>query len=408
MIRRRPPGSRRKAIGLSVGAVLLFAVASNSQAGWVFVLSAAVFGIVIAGAVLPGIGLRGLEIRRRVPANCRSGDRVAVALDIRNRSRAPRALIEGGDTLFAGRPFFIEQIAAGDSAELRYEVEAGRRGIYRGGTVDLRTGAPLGIRNARRRVEVESAIVVHPKWVHIPSFPLLESASTPHEVLHERRRGTGMEFYGIREYRSGDSFRHVHWRSSARTGRLYVREFEEQFASRLGVLIDAGERIGAEPKTTFEDAVACAASLIVYALEAGHPAQILCDSRAGIQHLFEPARLEALDWLAALEADGRRGLARLASDVAGEFQRRSTNVLLFAATHRNAAEAREAAAILQARASRVIAIMFSAFSYGSDRRALDPVEEQALAARLGDEHVMVYRVRMGEDLAQCLREPSLV
>jgi uncharacterized protein (DUF58 family) len=332
-----------------------------------------------------------------------------VAFDVRNPSNSSRFLIEGSDEFLGHTPFLVETLSAKGSATFRYEAVPARRGIHDGGEVSISSGVPFGVRTAERRLFVSSSIVVHPRWVTIANFPLLESASTPHEVLHERRRGSGVEFYGIREYRSGDSLRHVHWRSSARTGRLYVREFEEQFASRLGVLIDAEEKIGDEPNTTFEDAVACAASLVLYALEAGHPAQIFADSRSGTQHLFEPGRRDTLDWLARLEADGRRGLVRIASEMAGEVQRRSTNALIFPSTRRNAEEAPKAASILQARSSRVIAVMLSASTYSaSDRRVLTEAAEQALADELAANHVVVYRVNRERGLAQCLREPSLV
>lgn len=409
MIPRRIPRPNRKAASLTAAALLLFVVAGNSQAGWVFVLAAAIVGVVVAGAVLPSFSVRRLDVSRRVPSNSRVGDTISIALELRNRSRNSRTLIEGTDTFLAETPFLAEQIGAEETVTIDYEVTPARRGVHEGKPVILGTGSPFGIRSSNRRVAVESPIVVHPRWVDISSFPLLESASTPHETLHDPRRGAGLEFYGIREYRSGDSLRHVHWRSTARTGTLYVREYEEQPASRLGVLIDAGEKIGEEPFTTFEDAVACAASLVIYALEAGHPAQLFCDSRSGTLHLFEPDRLDMLDWLAGLEADGRRGLARVALDAAGEIHRRSTNVLIFPSTQRNFEGAPEAAAILQERSSRVIAVIVSAAGYGSvDRRVLGPEQEAILAERLATERAVVYRVQKGEDLAQCLREPFLV
>lgn len=405
----RIPRPNRRALSLCGAALLLFAVASNSQAGWVFVLAAALFGVAFAGALLPGRAIRRLEVSRRVPEVCRVGDRIRVMLVLSNPSNSSRHLIEGIDDFLGRTPFLVEALSAKDAATVGYEITPVRRGIYEGGEALVSSGVPFGVRRAKRKLFVTSSIVVHPRWVRIANFPLLESASTPHEIVHERRRGTGVEFYGIREYRSGDSLRHVHWRSSARTGRLYVREFEEQYASRLGILLDAEEKIGVEPNTTFEDAVACAASLAIYALEAGHPVQIFADSRGATQHLFEPSRRDALDWLAGLEADGRRGLVRIAADMAAEVQRRSTNALIFPATRRNADDAPKAAALLQARSSRVIAVMVSAFTYSaSDRWVLDEEGEQALADELAANHVIVYRVSSDRELAECFREPSLV
>jgi uncharacterized protein (DUF58 family) len=250
-------------------------------------------------------------------------------------------------------------------------------------------------------------MIVHPRWVPLRTFRLLEAASTPNEPLHERRRrGAGLDFYGLREYRSGDSLRHVHWPSTARGGRLLVREYEEQLASRIGIVIDAGERVGKEPSTTFEDAVACAASLLVYALESGHPVQLLCDSQEGLRHLLDPARVDALDWLAALEADGRRGLARVAEEAIGEIHRRSTNVLIFPGTRRNAEEAPRAVSILQEQAARVIAVILSAPTYdAANPSGLRQEEERRLIDQLVGARTIVYQIRRGEGLEQCLSQP---
>lgn len=398
----------RRTWSILAGAGILFLVGSNVQAGWLYVIGASMVGAVAAGLVLPALAVRGVEVSRRVPQAARAGDPVDVELELRTRSGSRRGTLEGADRFLGESGFVVDGVAREGPVRLRYAVAARRRGAYEGAEVVLASGAPFGAGVARRRIPVPSPIVVHPRWVPLAGIPLLEAASTPFEPLHERRRrGAGQDFFGLREYRPGDSLRHVHWPSTARGGRLLVREYEEQPASRLGVLIDAGEPVGEEPETTFEDSVAVAASLALYALEAGHPVQLFCDSRRGTLHLFEPGRVDALDWLARLEADGRRGLSRVAEDAAGEVQRRSTNALVFASTRRNAAEVLKAAAVLQDRAARVLAVVLSAESYAGRRSgdALTPAEEGALAEELVAARALVYRVKRGEDLAQCLREP---
>lgn len=395
----------KRAYALALGALVLFGVGANVQAGWLYVLGAAMVGVVAAGLAVPGLAVHGLAVSRRTPARARMGDAALVELEVRSRTRAGRGALEGVDAFLEPTPFVVGRMRPGTSAaRLRYEVACTRRGVLEGAEVTIASGAPFGIGIARRRLFVPSPVIVHPRWAPLASFPLLEAASTPHEPLHERRRkGAGLDFFGIREYRPGDSLRHVHWRSTARGGRLLVREFEEQPASRLAVLVDAGEVVGREPETTFEDAVAVAASLVVYALGAGHPVQLFCDASEGARHLFEPGRLETLDWLARLEARGRLGLATAAGAMAFEIQRRSTSALIFPATRRNAGEALEAAAILQDRSARVIAVVVSARTYGTG--GLSATEEETLLADLAATRTLVYRIAKGEDLSECLRQP---
>ena len=74
------------------------------------------------------------------------------------------------------------------------------------------------------------------------------------------RRG---EFFGLREYRDGDDRRSIHWRSSARTGRLLVREYEEEAQQRATVLVDNAlpEDAGDDAVDALERAISLAASL---------------------------------------------------------------------------------------------------------------------------------------------------
>src|SRR5437016_13423600 len=85
-------------------------------------------------------------------------------------------------------------------------------------------------------------------------------------------RGEGSEFYGIREYHPGDPLRRVHWRSSARMGRLAVVEYEHDVSVDLTLVLDArrGSDVGFGSETALEMAVTVAASLARLVLERGN------------------------------------------------------------------------------------------------------------------------------------------
>src|SRR5918912_409029 len=78
------------------------------------------------------------------------------------------------------------------------------------------------------------------------------------------RRGEGMDFHGVREWRQGDPLRRVHWPTTARTGRLSVVEFERAFQQDLVIALDLrrGSEYGEGRETTLEYAVKTAATLI--------------------------------------------------------------------------------------------------------------------------------------------------
>ena len=115
----------------------------------------------------------------------------------------------------------------------------------RRGEISLTTAAPLGFVERERPSTVDSGIIVAPRWVDLPTFPILEPSSSPLEQLHERARtGAGQEYVGVRDYRPGDPAKWVHWRSSARRDQLVVREFEHEVSTPVSILVtgvDSGE-----------------------------------------------------------------------------------------------------------------------------------------------------------------------
>jgi uncharacterized protein (DUF58 family) len=121
--------------------------------------------------------------------------------------------------------------------------------------------------------------------------------------------GTSQEFYGVREYNPSDGLRHIHWKSSARWGRLMVREFERHAIMSVGLLLDAQERnvSGTEHWSNLEYLVRAAASV------ARHVAGLYCQIGFGVggerEILIAPGPASSLEWdilyqLAVLQPGG--------------------------------------------------------------------------------------------------------
>ena len=204
-------------------------------------------GVVAAGLIMPRGVLKSVTVKRDAPQFASVGETVDVTLRMANESRSSKLVFSGRDSFLGTSSFVVRSLPARSEVSVVLHKTVERRGVHRTGRVELRSGAPFGVAVAKRSFEVGSMMTVHPRWVSLAGFPLLESASAPNESLHDRsRRGAGMDFYGLREYRPGDSPRFVHWASTAKGGQLMVREFEEQLASRLTVLIDASSSIGVD------------------------------------------------------------------------------------------------------------------------------------------------------------------
>jgi uncharacterized protein (DUF58 family) len=377
----------------------MFLAASTAQAGWLFVLAAGVLGLVV-GSLFVRHRLSQAEISRSVPARTRVGDEVRVGLEIENKGSRSLPLMRLEDHFEAFEPIAIasEPLGPGSVARLELVRQAQRRGAFTSGGVHLRAGAPFGFVTTRRTVDVASSLIVVPRWVELRSFPILEPSSFPSDILHERARtGAGEEYLGVREYRPGDPPRAVHWRSTARRGQLVVREFEEEVASRV-TLVVAGPDSGTPPDSAFEALVSAAASIAIYAIATGHPVELV---RAGddgaVERLSQPDRYSLLDWLAHAkpsDVDPRT----LVAPLLGRGWRRSTVVLLGTTSGITGGLLSETSRVVQSAGSRsiVVAALSSTWADTGSKATDDGLEE------FKGGRAPVRTIAKGEDLVRCL------
>lgn len=389
---------RRKAlIVLAVGG-LLVATGASAQAGWLFVMAAGVLGL-LAGSLLVPARLAGCALAREVPKRATAGDEVLVGMSLRNNGRRTTGLARLEDRFggFDPASFVCEPVPPGGTAVARVARRARLRGVFEGGEVLLRGSAPFGFFSTRRRCEVVSRMTVVPRAVDLRGFPILEPASAPRDVLHERARtGAGEEYLGVRPYRPGDPRRFVHWRSSARAGKLVVREYEEQVQSQV-VLLLSGSDHGARPDSSFEALVSAAASIGNYALVTGHPVEILAPRGGEVLRLARPSRMGMLEWLAQVEA-WDQSLMPMIDRCLPRMARRGTVVLLAASAGAAGAGLTRSVQAVQASGARAAVVVARSSTWGAEV----PGEEPLLRA-LGAGRAALRVLLKGKDLRSCLQ-----
>lgn len=389
----------KRAFVVSLVAGLLFLAGTTAQASWLFVLAAGVLGLVV-GSLFFTHNLKQAEVARSTPRRARVGDDLRLGYTIRNdgRKAIPLTRLDDGFGAFADTGVLIERLKPGESAHVELVRSAARRGVFSSGTVTLTCGAPFGLTKSRRTIELPTNLTVVPRWVEIRSFPILEPSSFPSDVLHERARtGAGEEFIGVRDYRPGDPPRSVHWRSTARAGHLVVREFEEEVASRVALVL-AGADAGTPPESAFETLVTAAASIGVYALQTGHPVDIVRSTATGIEHLADSDRFGLLDWLAGAEPVDTP-LAPLVAPALDRIGRRGTVVILAPTAGEAGGSIKDAVRLVQSAGSRAIVVAARSASW-LDVKASRSVRDEGLGIEGG--RVSVRVVSKGDDLARCI------
>jgi uncharacterized protein (DUF58 family) len=256
---------------LSGMTVFFFGSATNTMSGWLYALSGGSLALLGVAAVLPGKSLRSLEVRRRTIEPVSAGDRITVELEIENRAREPKTLLQVVDILpfVLGEPIVrpIEVIDPNSIYRDTYYLEVRQRGVYRWQEVNLRTAAPLGLFWCRRSRRVKAVAVVYPQVLPLSTCPIIDrigQEDSP-QFYNRSRSQTATEGLtrNLRPYRHGDPTRLIHWRTSARYGELRVRELE--VAAGGQEIIIALDSAAAWQPEEFERAVTVAASLYFYA-----------------------------------------------------------------------------------------------------------------------------------------------
>lgn len=247
------------AITTSAAFLLIVAVLLNSAA--LFYMSTALIVTIAACRVQAWLSVRGLKFERFVPDTVRVGDKVTVEVTAWSERQIRRPLVTIVDHL---PPRMVcEEIspslpiapAFGQAIVTRYQFRPMKRGRFRWNALTVVGTDALGLVPMSRRYEMKSAeLTVLPRPIPVPIELASAAGWGAAEAEFGRSRGAGIEPRGIREYASGDSLRYIHWRSSAKTGQLLVKEFETGSYSAIAFLLqnNKGSDVGTGARTTLE------------------------------------------------------------------------------------------------------------------------------------------------------------
>ena len=392
---------RKRAAALTLGAGVLFLLGTNVQAGWLYVMCALLLGTVVAGAILPGRMLRGIEVTRHVPEEVEQGDEIPVELIVSSRARGVRLGLRIDDAHVAPTSVYVTSVLPGERVELVTARLAAKRGVHQGSPVVLRSTAPFGVAERRRKLTVAGSTTVLPAVIGLSGLPFVSPASDLARASRQTsRRGGGPEYLGVREYRPGDSPRNVHWPSTARTGTIMVRELEEERSQRVAMLVDTLTDVG-DVATPLDACCTAAASIARCALDDGHAIRSLSSvaPRGEIEMADEIDETSYRRRLAGLQPNGIT--LATAVEAAGTCLATVDEVILVFPTWRTNGDATLARAVEELAGGRphVVAIVVEVGPEDARRiAALRPEEVDDVEAVLRRAGAEVYVWRHGQPL----------
>ncbi|MBB0991608.1 DUF58 domain-containing protein [Dietzia sp. SLG510A3-30A2] len=263
-----------------------------------------------------------------------SGDRVVVGDPARARivvaNPTGRALAGATVEMPVGRnvaAFDVPRLTAGTSVEEILVIPTQRRSVHVLGPARTVRGDPVGLMRRTREWGERETLYVHPRTAPLDRVTtgLLRDLDG---VSSDQLAADDVAFHALRPYVRGDDRRAVHWRSTARTGTLMVRQYEESRRWHVGIGLStaAGDY---DTEAEFETAVSVAGSLGITALTDSRSLTVLTQSR-GLR-TGSPRLL--LDQLSGVETEPtRRDVVALSADLAVESPGVSLAVLVVGST----------------------------------------------------------------------------
>ena len=178
--------------------------------------------------------------------------------------RAWKRLVNAGQLArVAEQP--LPALTPGATAEVEVRAHALKRGIVHSRGVTVGRTDPLGLLKTLSSLPQQANLIVLPRRYRLPPFTLPGARRYQQGgVALATSVGDSEEFVSLRDYRPGDPLQRIHWKSFARAARPVVKEYQDEYFERHGLVLDTFAAPGDEGR--FEEAVSIAASF-AYTIE---------------------------------------------------------------------------------------------------------------------------------------------
>ncbi len=382
---------------------LTIALAGGWQAMWLLVYA---FGLLVVGSYAwAHLNVGGLDLRRRHRAHrLRVGDVFVEQAVLEAGPGAgqwlPRLWIEIHDRSDLPGHHLDRVLSLGPLGHRVWELRSTcvQRGRFTLGPVWVTSGDPFGLFRASRKLVEGATIIVYPRTVPLARFGRLPGQLPGGSVAGQRAQYTTPNVSSVRDYQPGDPFNHIHWRTTARAGRLIVREFELDPATDIWLVVDLGRDVqaGAGAESTEEYAITTVASMARLFLDQGRSVGLVCQ-QATIPADRGPRQLERiLESLAVVRAMSHLTLEVMLTAETSRFTRSSTLVVVTPSVSERWVALCQG---LSSRGVQTTAVLVEAATFGPASSTL------LLVSSLAAAHIPTYLVKRGEPIEQALAMP---
>ncbi|HEY3311183.1 MAG TPA: DUF58 domain-containing protein [Anaerolineales bacterium] len=368
------------------------------------------------------ISLQRLKLVRRARSLRASvGDVFEESFELVNPSRLPRLFVEirnGSNLPSAAGSRLLTWIGARENRTYLARTWLTRRGAFPLGPTTIESGDPFGFFYKEVTFPASASLLVLPLIIPIAEFPSPAGFLPGGKAIQLKSMDVTPHASGVREYVHGDALKRIHWPSTARRGKMMVKEFEQDPQSELWIFLDAQRTVQAAlpyeppkvkdnwifsrrpeiqlPPSTLEYGVSLAASLAHYYIAQRRAVGFVTD---GPVYTVIPAERserqesKVLENLAFVTGEGTLPLASLVDLQAPQMPLGSSALLISSSVQKDVELAAE---LLQRRKLRPIMLLLMAHSFGGQTGS------EELADSLESRGVPVCRIYNNANLGEAL------
>jgi uncharacterized protein (DUF58 family) len=236
------------AIGIVLGTLRALDIAIPSSLlsiNWGLLLA------LLALAILDAVRLKRLpspRVQRHMPGSLALGRWGEVRLEVEHDLAQPLSIqlfdhVPGGLS-FENLPLPVE-LQPGQCSHIGYRLRPLKRGHFTFAHCEIRLPSPLGLWLDKRILNLSHHTRVYPDFAHLYGGQLLavDNWLSQLGVRQRQRRGLGLEFHQLREFREGDSLRQIDWKATARQRTPIAREYQDERDQQIMFLLDCGRRM---------------------------------------------------------------------------------------------------------------------------------------------------------------------
>lgn len=261
----------KQPLGWIVCSVLFSGLVGVLISSHAFAFMWSLIAFLIVGIAWPWLSMKGVSCNLKfAQSRSREGSKTVATLLVTNRFPVPvfglmvtgeflQEITVDDDRIAIG----LQRIPALSTSKFRWEFEPQRRGVLPVSQPVLKNGFPFGLYHCQKSFDVDGKTIVWPQETDLSGFPEVQGANFDIDGLMSDRSGNDGDVIGARNFRNGDSLRHINWAKTSTQGQLITQERQTCAQQPIRVLIDLSvdSHCGSNGQSSYEWAIRIAASI---------------------------------------------------------------------------------------------------------------------------------------------------